>query len=293
MLIEIKDLYHVFNPDTPIEKEALSGVSLGIEGGEFIALVGETGSGKTTLALNLNGLLTPTRGSIRVGDFICTANTKKTGRLREMVGMVFQYPEHQLFEQSVRAEISFGLRQRGGLAEDEIDGKVRWASSLVNLDFDLLSNRSPFNLSSGEQRKVAMASILAMETDILIFDEPTQGLDPKSRAETIGNIKELNLKGKTIIVISHDIEEILAVADRVVIMKGGKIVQSSPPEGLFSEKDTLKEIRPLLPEVTELLIELKEMGWDLNTDTYLAKDALREIMGVLKDENHTNSRRAL
>jgi energy-coupling factor transport system ATP-binding protein len=288
MLIEIKDLYQHFNRGTPIEKEALSGVNLEIEAGEFIALIGETGSGKTTLALHLNGILIPTVGSVRVGDFVVGPDTKKTGALTEKVGLVFQYPEHQLFEETVQKELKFGLRHKKERpSEDEIERMVRNAADLVNLDYDALKGRSPFTLSSGEQRKVAIASILAVDPEILIFDEPTQGLDARSRVETVANIKELNRKGKTVIMISHVIEEIINVADRIVILSGGKITADCPSSELFSDRVTEKQLGSFMPEVTELLVRLKERGWDVSTDTYRAEDALRDILSVLKGSSST------
>ena len=283
MFIEIKDLYHVFNPDTPLEKEALSGVNLKIDEGEFIALVGETGSGKTTLVLHLNGLLLPTRGSVRIGDFVLTPDTKKVGKLRDIVGIVFQYPEHQLFEESVYGEISFGLKNRDKkLPDDEIEARVKNTARLVNLDIESLGHRSPFTLSGGEQRKVAIASILAVDPKILIFDEPTQGLDAESKAEILKNIKALNEGGKTVIIISHDLEEVVGVSNRVVILKEGKTFFDVRSSELFSNETYLKEIRNLLPDVTELLIRLKEKGWKINTNTYKARDALNEILQYLR-----------
>ena len=302
MLIEIKGLYQLFNKGTPIEKEALSGVNLKIDAGEFIALIGETGSGKTTLALHLNGILIPTAGSVRVGDFVVEPNTKKTGILTESVGLVFQYPEHQLFEMNVEKELKFGLRHKKekatnklteNLTEEEIDTKVRQAADLVNLDYDALKDRSPFTLSGGEQRKVAIASILSVDPEILIFDEPTQGLDAESRTETIASIKELNKKGKTVIIISHNIEEIINVTDRIIILSGGKIVTDCKAADIFLDHAAGKYMKPFLPEVTELLLRLKQRGWNITTGTYKANDALKEILSELKKEDTTGSGRFL
>jgi energy-coupling factor transport system ATP-binding protein len=281
MLIEIRDLFHVFNPDTPLAKEALSGVNLAVREGEFVALIGRTGSGKTTLALHLNGLLIPTGGSVRVGGVTVGPGTKKTARLREQVGLVFQYPEHQLFEETVRGEIAFSLVNRGGFSEQEIEARIQEAARLVNLDLDLLGGRSPFSLSGGEQRKVAIASILAMDRPILIFDEPTQGLDPGSRKEAVRRIKELNADGKTVIVISHDMEEVIGVADRIVVIERGRIAVDSTPDGLFSDRKALVRLRPFLPEVTQLLIGLKEKGWNIKTTTYRCDPALAEILSAI------------
>jgi len=290
LLIEIRGLHHVFFPGTPLEKAALAGIDLDIAGGEFIALIGRTGSGKTTLALSLNGLLIPTKGSVRVGDVTVTPSTKKTARLRDRVGMVFQYPEHQLFEETVISEISFGLVNRGGLSEDEVRTRAYEAARLVNLDLDRLKDRSPFTLSGGEQRKVAIASIISMEPDILIFDEPTQGLDPRSRVEALRHIKQLNTRGKTIIVISHDMEEVIRVADRIVILERGKVVLDRTPEGLFADPKALVEARPFLPDVTQLLIGLKEKGWDIKTNTYRSDRALTEILTALDGVCSTGGR---
>jgi len=281
MLIEIKDLHHVFFPGTPLEKAALSGIDLSVEKGEFIALIGRTGSGKTTLALSLNGLLIPTRGSVRVGDITIGPSTKKTARLRDRVGLVFQYPEHQLFEETVMAEISFGLVNRGGLSEEDVRSRVHEAARLVNLDLDRLADRSPFTLSGGEQRKVAIASIISMEPDILIFDEPTQGLDSRSRTEALRHIKELNARGKTIIIISHDLEEVVRVANRIIILERGKIVLDRAPDDIFNDPKALTTARPFLPDVTQLLIGLKEKGWDIKTSTYRSDRALGEILSAL------------
>jgi energy-coupling factor transport system ATP-binding protein len=281
ILIEIKGLHHVFFPGTPLEKAALSGINLSVGRGEFIALIGRTGSGKTTLALSLNGLLTPTRGTVRVGDVIVGPKTKKTAPLRERVGLVFQYPEHQLFEETVIAEISFGLVSRGGLSDEEVKARVYEAARLVNLDLDRLKDRSPFTLSGGEQRKVAIASIICMDPDILVFDEPTQGLDSRSRGEALRHIKQLNDRGKTVIIISHDMEEVIGTAHRIVILDKGRIVLDRPPDELFDDPEALDASRPFLPDVTQLLIGLREKGWDIKTNTYRSDRALTEILAAL------------
>jgi len=283
MLIEIKDLHHTFNPGSPIQKEVLCGISLDVREGEFVALIGETGSGKTTLVLHINGLLIPSAGSVRVGDVTVTPKTKKTGELREIVGIVFQYPEHQLFEESVAREISFALRNKSTkLTGEEIDRRVRKAAELVNLDYESFASRSPYSLSSGEQRKVAIASILAMDPQILIFDEPTQGLDARSSKETLRNIKALNKSGKTVIVISHDLEEVVEIADRVAILKKGKILFDVPAPELFSRPEVLRGIRHLLPDLTELLLRLREEGWGNDAGEYRSERAAERILWELK-----------
>ncbi len=237
-----------------------------------------------------------------MGDFVVGPSTKKSGVLTESVGLVFQYPEHQLFEMNVEKELKFGLRHKKEklteiltekLTEEEIETKVRQAADLVNLDYDALKDRSPFTLSGGEQRKVAIASILSVDPKILIFDEPTQGLDAESRTETIASIKELNKKGKTVIIISHNIEEIINVSDRIVILSGGKIVTDCKAADIFLDHAAGKYMEPFLPEVTELLLHLKQKGWNVATGTYKAKDALKEILSELKKEDTTGPGRFL
>jgi len=283
MRIQTEHLSHVFFPGTALEKKALDDVSLVIEPGDFLALVGQTGSGKTTLALHLNGLLIPTDGAVRVGDVMVTPETKKTGSLTGRVGMVFQYPEHQLFEETVFDEIAFGLRHKiGGAAPTEhtesIESRVRRAADQAGLDIDRFGHRSPFSLSSGEQRKTAIASILALDPPVLVFDEPTQGLDIPSRKRAIDHITRLNETGRTIIVITHDMEEILEAASRVAVMERGKIILDSTPRELFRDRDCLMTVRPFLPDVTELLLRLEERGWIIDPGEYRGEEALARIL---------------
>jgi energy-coupling factor transport system ATP-binding protein len=274
-------------------------VTLTVEPGDFLALVGQTGSGKTTLALHLNGLLTPTSGTVRVGDITVTPETKKTGALTGSVGMVFQYPEHQLFEETVFDEIAFGLRHRddgvssketairGENAAESIETQVRRAADQAGLDIDLFGHRSPFSLSSGEQRKTAIASILALDPPVLIFDEPTQGLDIPSRKRAIEHITDLNESGRTIIVITHDMEEILEAASRVAVMERGKIILDSTPRELFCDRECLMTVRPFLPDVTELLLRLEERGWDIDPGEYRGIDALARILPHIESRKPT------
>jgi len=290
MRIRIEHLSQVFFPGTMLEKKALDDISLTIEPGDFLALVGQTGSGKTTLALHLNGLLIPTEGTIRVGDFTVTPGTKKTGALTSRVGMVFQYPEHQLFEETVFDEIAFGLKHGTGETADEkktkdhgnspesIEERVRRAADQAGLDIDRFGHRSPFSLSSGEQRKTAIASILALNPPILVFDEPTQGLDIPSRKRAIEHIARLNEAGRTIIVITHDMEEILEAASRVAVMEWGKIILDTTPGELFRDRDCLMTVRPFLPDVTELLLRLRDQGWNIDPGEYRGEEALARIL---------------
>ena len=287
MRIQAEHLSHVFFPGTMLEKKALDDVSLVIEPGDFLALVGQTGSGKTTLALHLNGLLIPTSGTVRVGDIAVTPETKKTGALTGRVGMVFQYPEHQLFEETVFDEIAFGLRHRtdGATSKgrptehiESIEKQVRRAADQAGLDIDLFGHRSPFSLSSGEQRKTSIASILALNPPVLVFDEPTQGLDIPSRKRAIEHITLLSKSGRTIIVITHDMEEILEAASRVAVMERGKIILDSTPRELFQDRDCLMTVRPFLPDVTELLLRLRERGWDIDPGEYRGDEALARIL---------------
>ena len=291
MHIQTKHLSHVFFPGTALEKKALDDVSLTIEPGDFLALVGQTGSGKTTLALHLNGLLIPTGGTVEVGDITVTPETKKTGALTGLVGMVFQYPEHQLFEETVFDEIAFGLRHgtsganaagRVGEHTESIEEQVRRAALQAGLDIDVFGHRSPFSLSSGEQRKTAIASILALNPPVLVFDEPTQGLDIPSRKRAIEHITRLNETGRTIIVITHDMEEILEAASRVAVMERGKIILDTTPRELFRDRNCLMTVRPFLPDVTELLLRLEERGWDIDPGEYRGDEALARILPYIE-----------
>lgn len=293
MHIQTEHLSHVFFPGTMLEKKALDDVSLVVEPGDFLALVGQTGSGKTTLALHLNGLLIPTGGTVRVGDVTVTPATKKTGALTGHVGMVFQYPEHQLFEETVFDEIAFGLRHRTGDAAstgpsteeaESIESQVRRAADQAGLDIDLFGHRSPFSLSSGEQRKTAIASILALNPPVLVFDEPTQGLDIPSRRRALEHITHLNESGRTIIVITHDMEEILETASRVAVMERGKIILDTTPRELFRDRNCLMTVRPFLPDVTELLLRLEERGWDIDPGEYRGTEALARILPHIEPE---------
>ena len=283
MLIETKNLAHVYMPGTPFQVEALQGVSLGIERGEFVGIIGETGSGKSTFVQHLNGLLKPTSGEVLFEGRNIWTKEINMRKHRSRIALLFQFPEHQLFEESVFKDIAFGPRNLG-LDEKELDKRVRSGLELMGLDFDLYKGRSPFNLSGGEKRRVAMAGILAMEPEVIILDEPTAGMDPSGRRQLLEQIKRLHSEQNlTVILVTHNMEDVSRLAGRLFVFSGGRLVLEGTPVDVFKSAETIKEIGLELPPLTELLQELKKSGKDINSDLFSVEDVGREILQLYRE----------
>ncbi len=279
MLIHLEDICFTYSLNMPFETEVLKGINLEIKKGEFVGLIGHTGCGKTTLIQHLNGLIKPTSGKVFIeGQDINTKgiNLKK---IRQKVGLVFQYPENQLFEETIYKEIAFGP-QRLNLSEKVIDDRVREALKMVNLDYDIYAERSPFSLSGGEMRRVALASILSIRPKVLVLDEPTANLDPQSRNRILSEIKEIHKKyGTTVILVSHNMEKIAEIVKRLLVMHKGKIIMDDSPVNIFEKKSKqLIKVGLGLPQVTKCMHELKSKGKDVFTGVLTVQDARNEIM---------------
>lgn len=282
MSIKIENLTHIYMPKSPFEKVALDNVNLTINDGEFVALIGHTGSGKSTLIQHLNGLLKPSSGRIIVDDIDLTAEGVKLTDVRKKVGLVFQYSEYQLFEETIEKDIAFGPKNLG-LNEEQITDRVKKAMEMVNLDYETYRNQSPFDLSGGQKRRVAIAGVIAMEPKVLILDEPTAGLDPKGRDDILGQIKTLHDKyGMTIILVSHSMEDVAKLAERVIVMNEGKVALQGKPEEVFKEVDTLEKIGLGVPQVTYLIKALREKGFNVSDEVYTIEKAKEELLKVLK-----------
>lgn len=282
MSIKITNLTHIYAPDSPFESKAIDNVSLEINDGEFIALIGHTGSGKSTLIQHLNGLLKANEGQILINDFDITASGVSLVDIRKKVGLVFQYPEYQLFEETIEKDISFGPRNLG-LSEEEINQAVRYSMSLVGLDYEISKDKSPFDLSGGQKRRIAIAGVLAMKPEILILDEPTAGLDPKGRDDILSNIKEIHEKEKnTIILVSHSMDDVAKLADRLLVMNHGKVEFFDTPTEVFKNEARLKEIGLDVPQVLQLANQLREKGFEISSDILTIDDIKNEIVKNLK-----------
>lgn len=288
MSIKIENLTHIYMPKTPFEKKALDDVNLYIEDGEFIALIGHTGSGKSTLIQHLNGLLEPNSGKIIVDNIDITQKGIKLSDIRKKVGLVFQYPEYQLFEETIEKDIAFGPTNLG-LSEVEILTRVKRAMEMVGLDYDKYKNVSPFELSGGQKRRVAIAGVIAMEPKVLILDEPTAGLDPKGREDILAQIKKLHDEYKmTIILVSHSMEDVGKLAKRIIVMNHGKVALQGEPKEIFKEIDRLEEIGLGAPQVTYLMRELKRRGFDVSDEIFTVEQCKKELLKVLFNDKKTS-----
>ena len=281
MLIEVKDLEHRYNLDLAPDDYAIKDINFEIAQGEFIGLIGHTGSGKSTLVQTLNGLVEPTGGQVKVNGLDLT-KAESLKEIHQEVGLVFQYPEHQLFEETVFKDVAFGPKNLG-LTEAEIESRVKEALSLVNLDYDKFKKRSPFRLSGGQQRRVAIAGVLAMEPQILILDEPTAGLDPQMRNQLIAEIKTLQEEfSLTIILISHRMEEIARLSDRVFVLDEGELSLTGTPSEVFSHYEYLSEIGLGVPEITEIMHKIEEQGLEVETNIFTVDGAKNELLKVMR-----------
>lgn len=282
MSIKINNLTHIYMPNSPFEKKALDDININIEDGEFVAIIGHTGSGKSTLIQHLNGLLEATSGSIIIDDTEITAKGVNMIDIRKKVGIVFQYPEYQLFEETIEKDIAFGP-QNLGLDDSQIEDRVKSSMEMVGLDYEVYRDKSPFELSGGQKRRVAIAGVIAMEPKVLILDEPTAGLDPKGRDDILAQIKRLHDNyNMTIIIVSHSMEDVARIAQKVVVMNKGKVALKGRPEEVFKEVDLLEKIGLAVPQVTYLMRELKKRGFDISDEAYTVEKAKEELLKILK-----------
>ena len=311
MSISIKNLSHIYDYGTPNETIAIEDINLEIEHGEFIGLIGHTGSGKSTLIQHLNGLLKPSKGTIIVNGLNITeglANLessknrsrsernklakerkRKLLEVRKKVGLVFQYPEYQLFEETVEKDIAFGPTNLG-LSDAEIKSRVKEAMDLVGIDYEANKDRSPFELSGGQKRRVAIAGVLAMKPEVLILDEPTAGLDPRGRDEILNQIKELHDKNKlTVIIVSHSMEDMAKIANRLIVMNKGKVVFDDSPHKVFREIDVLEEIGLAVPQISYLARALNQAGFHLSDEIITIEEAVSSLKKQLP-EIHPNTK---
>ena len=276
-ILEIQKLSHIYSPDTPFEHAALSNVDLTISRGEFVGLIGHTGSGKSTLVQHMNGLLKPTSGHVLFDGRDIWEDPKFTRQIRFRVGLVFQYPEYQLFEETCYKDIAFGPKNMG-LDEAEIDRRVHEAADFVGLDPALLE-RSPFELSGGQKRRVAVAGVMAMKPRILVLDEPAAGLDPEGRDDILSEVKEYHKKtGTTVLLVSHSMEDIAKYANRVLVMSNKKIAMYDTVEKVFARAPELLELGLSVPQVTKIFLKLREMGVDVPADVYTIPYAVKMIL---------------
>ena len=277
-ILEIKNLNYVYSIGTPFEHKALDNVSFSVNRGEFIGIIGHTGSGKSTLMQQLNGLLKPTSGSVLLDGKDIWSDKKLTRQARFRVGLVFQYPEYQLFEETVYKDIAFGPKNMG-LKEEEIDRRVREAAGFVGLTEEQLQV-SPFDLSGGQKRRVAIAGVIAMEPEVLILDEPTAGLDPVGRADILENIESYRkAKNATIMMVSHSMEDVARLTDRLLVMNGSKLAMDGTPAEDFTHAEELVEMGLNIPQVTQVFLGLKKLGLDV-ASVYTIDQAVAELKRI-------------
>lgn len=281
MSIQVRNLSHIYSPGMPDEQKALDNVNFDIYDGEVVGVIGHTGSGKSTLMQHLNGLLKPTEGTIVIGNTDITNPSTVMREVRKRVGLVFQYPEYQLFEETVALDVAFGPKNLG-LSKEEIDLRVEEALELVGLDYEEVKDRSPFELSGGQKRRVAIAGVIAMKPQVLILDEPTAGLDPGAHQDILHMIEDIHSSQKNIIIfVSHNMRDVAAMADKVMVMEQGKLLMMGTPQEVFSQKERLEQVGLDVPPVTQLMYKLYEAGIPVNKNVLDMKEAEEEIYQYL------------
>lgn len=281
-LIEINNLSHVYSPGLPFEKKAVDDISLRIEENEFIGLIGHTGSGKSTFIQHLNGLLKPSSGEIIIDGTRVDKSGSNLTDLRKKVGLVFQYPEYQLFEETIERDIAFGPRNLD-ISEEEVQERVKASMESVGLDYKTYKDKSPFELSGGLKRRVAIAGVLAMEPKVLILDEPTAGLDPRGRDEILSEIKSIHENRKiTVILVSHSMEDVAKIAERIIVFDKGKVFLDGEPREIFRNEDKLLGVGLGIPQITSLMRTLKKKGLDINEDAITVEEAKESLKKYLR-----------
>lgn len=282
-ILELRDLSYIYGIKTPFEKKAVDNVNLSVEKGEFIGIIGHTGSGKSTLVQMLNGLIKPTSGQVLLDGTDIWEKPKEIRKIRFRVGMVFQYPEYQLFDETVYKDISFGPKNMGKSGE-ELDRAVREAAEFAGLKKELL-DKSPFDLSGGEKRRAAIAGVIAMNPEVLILDEPTAGLDPMGRELLLSQITQYHRERKnTILLVSHSMEDIARVADRIIVMNSSKVEMFDNTKAVFSHGRELEKIGLRVPQITKIMRVLKDKGYNVDDGVLNVDDALMQITALLKKE---------
>ncbi len=283
MSIVVKNLTHIYNEGMPFSSKALDSISCEIKNGDFVGLIGHTGSGKSTLIQHLNGILKPSSGQIIINGFNITQPNINLTEIRKRVGVVFQYPEYQLFEETIEKDIAFGPSNLG-LEEQEINDRVKASMEAVGLDYEEFKDKSPFELSGGQKRRVAIAGVIAMNPEVLILDEPTAGLDPGGRDEIFDLIKKLHTQNNmTIILSSHSMDDMAKLAQTIIVMNRVKIEFMGTPRQVFNSNiERLKEIGLDVPQVIELAIKLREEGFDIKEDLLTIEETKEEILKVMR-----------
>ena len=283
MPIEVCHLTHCYSEGSAFRTVALDDVSFRIDDGEFVGVIGHTGSGKSTLVQHLNGLLRPSSGQVLINGEDLNGEHVNRRALRQRIGLVFQYPEYQLFEETVAKDIAFGPKNQG-LSADEIAERVRYAMDCVHLDYDKYAERSPFELSGGQMRRVAIAGVLAMRPSVLILDEPTAGLDPRGRDKILSMLEELHAReNTTILMVSHSMDDMARLATRLIVMSEGKIVAEGTPREIFAREDMMTSIGLDVPDAARLCARLRTMGYKLPADLFRPEELKEQLLRLWKE----------